>query len=237
MITSGYCRATRLDGDGRFPRTRLPRNADDTRAQLIRTAERLFAARGVDAVSLREINREASQRNATALQYHFGDRTGLIRAILDRHDRDVDARRNTLLDEIEAEGPADLQRYATALVLPLAEKLSDRDGGRCYLRIVAQLVNRDRPDLDLIEHKETSESLNRWRAMVEPQMSPLAVEPLHHRFTARRIMFIELARRAESPRRRDDRLFTSHLIDLVAAILSAPISARTQDLLAQRAAR
>jgi AcrR family transcriptional regulator len=39
----------------------MPRNADETRARLIRAAERLFAERGVEAVSLREINREADQ--------------------------------------------------------------------------------------------------------------------------------------------------------------------------------
>jgi hypothetical protein len=68
-------------------------------------------------------------------------------------------------------------------------------------------------------------------------MSALAVDPLHSRFTARRIMFVELARRAESPRRKDDRLFASHLIDLVTAILNAPISKQTRSLLEERAGR
>ena len=215
----------------------MPRNADETRAQLIRAAERLFAERGIDAVSLREINREADQRNASALQYHFEDRRGLLRAILAKHELAVDASRNALLDEIEKDGPRNLHRFSAALVLPAADKLSDRDGGRAYLRIVAQLVNRYRTRVDPIEWEDTSNSLNRWRAMVEPEMSPLAVDPLHSRFTARRIMFIELARRAESPRRKDDRLFASHLIDLVSAILGAPISAQTRTLLAERARR
>ncbi len=41
-------------------------------------AEKLFAARGVDRVSLREINRASGARNAVALQYHFGDRDGIV---------------------------------------------------------------------------------------------------------------------------------------------------------------
>lgn len=215
----------------------MPRNADDTRVQLIRTAERLFAKRGVEVVSLREINREADQRNATALQYHFGDREGLVRAIMNRHDQSVDLSRNKLLDEIEKDGERDLHRFAAALVLPSAEKLSDRDGGRAYLRIAAQLVNSYRHNIDSIDKISASESLNRWRAMVEPEMNPLAVAPLHSRFTATRIMSIELARRAESPRRKDDRLFASHLIDLVTAILGAPISPETRGLLKERGAR
>jgi AcrR family transcriptional regulator len=215
----------------------MPRNADETRAQLIRSAERLFAERGVDAVSLREVNRAADQRNATALQYHFKDRQGLIRAILAKHDTAVDESRNRLLDKMEAGGARDLYSFSAALVQPAAEKLSDRDGGRAYLRIVAQLVHSYRPRLDPIELINSSKSLNRWREMVEPEMSPLAVAPLHARFTATRIMFIELARRAESPRRKDDRLFASHLIDLVTAILGAPVSTETQALLADRGRR
>jgi AcrR family transcriptional regulator len=213
----------------------MPRNADETRAQLIRAGERLFSERGIYAVSLREINRDADQRNSTALQYHFEDRQGLILAILRKHEIGVDEKRNELLDEIERTGQMDLPVFSNALVIPAAEKLSDRKGGRAYLRIAAELVNSYRPRVDPIETISTSVSLNRWRTMVEPSLSPLAVDPLHRRFTAIRIMLVELARRAESPRRKDDRLFTSHLIDLVTAILGAPISDQTSALLAERA--
>ena len=120
----------------------------------------------------------------------------------------------------------------------LPEKLADRDGGRAYLSILAELVNGYRgPRRESTGLDDTSESMRRWRAMVAPAMSPLAVTPLHSRFTARRIMFVELARRAESPRRKDDRLFVSHLIDLVTAILGAPISDETRALVAERAKR
>ena len=121
------------------------------------------------------------------------------------------------------------------LVLPSAAKLSDRDGGRAYLRIVAQLVNNYRPRVDPVELVSSSKSMHRWRTMVVPEMSPIAVAPLHARFTAARITFVELARRAENPRRKDDRLFASHLIDLVTAILGAPVSAETKALLEERA--
>lgn len=213
----------------------MPRNADDTRAQLIRAAERLFAERGIDGVSLREINREADQRNASALQYHFKDRLGLVEAIRRKHESRIDRTRNALLDEIERNGEADLHRFATALVHPAADKLSDRDGGRDYLLIMAQLMNAHLRRRDLVD-TDLSESLNRWRSMVGPAMSPLAVDPLHSRSTARRIMFIELGRRAESRRRKDDRLFVSHLTDLVTAILDAPVSDRTRALIEERTA-
>ena len=79
------------------------RSTPEASGSLIAAAERLFAARGIDGVSLREINREAQQRNTTSLQYHFGDREGLLRAIMAKHGKEVDARRNALLDQYEAD--------------------------------------------------------------------------------------------------------------------------------------
>ncbi|MER5325866.1 TetR family transcriptional regulator [Streptosporangium roseum] len=76
-----------------------------TRERLIAAAEELFSTRGIEAVSLNEIVRASGARNATALQYHFGDRAGLLRAVLDKHGRDVDERRHAMLDAYELDRP------------------------------------------------------------------------------------------------------------------------------------
>ena len=49
-----------------------------TRLRIVRTAEGLFASRSIDGVSLQEVGRAAGQRNRNAVQYHFGDKLGLI---------------------------------------------------------------------------------------------------------------------------------------------------------------
>lgn len=210
-------------------------NPEATRAQLIAAAEQLFAERGIASVSLREINAAAGMRNATALQYHFADRDGLLKAVLAKHQPDVEARRNALLDEYEANDDADLRALAAALVRPLASKLSDPDGGRAYLRILAELVNRADLTAEALR-TERRDSTYRWRQLVGPLLPEIAVNRLHHRFTAIRITAVELARRAEMAPGRNDQLFTSHLIDLVAAILEAPMSRETLRLLGPRAA-
>src|SRR3954466_6966235 len=120
-------------------------NPSATRERLIATAEELFAERGIEGVSLREINAAAGQKNSTALQYHFGDRYGLLRAVLRKHGAGIDAERHAMLDGYDADQLADLRELAAALVTPLAAKLADRNGGREYLQINAQLVNR--PDI------------------------------------------------------------------------------------------
>src|ERR1700726_1155460 len=99
----------------------------DTRDRLIAAAEELFAANGIQAVSLREIVRTSGARNTTALQYHFGDRAGLVRAVLDKHHLHVDPRRHAMLDAYEAEGEGEVWSLAHALVQPFAAELADAD--------------------------------------------------------------------------------------------------------------
>jgi AcrR family transcriptional regulator len=214
-------------------------NPEVTKQRLVSAAEELFAERGIDAVSLREINAAAGQRNSTALQYHFSDRRGLLTAVLAKHLADIEARRNELLDSYEAAGVDDLRVLAEALVRPSAAKLADPDGGRAFLRIHAQVINR--PDWPTPEpHRRRSkpaDSIDRWRRLVAPLLPDVAVHRLHHRFTAMRVSATELARRAASAPRRDDQLFTSHLVDLVTALLAAPVSAQTAALLRERVSR
>jgi AcrR family transcriptional regulator len=204
--------------------------AADTWARLISAAEQLFAEHGVGGVSLREITRSAGARNAIALQYHFDDRAGVVRAILDKHLPAVDARRSAMLDEIDARGAADLRALAAALVRPLAAKLSDPDGGREFLQIYGDLVSRPAPT---IVSGDRGGTLERWRVMVEPLLAEDAAR-LHRRFTAILHATLELARRARAAPHRDDRLFTSYLIDVIAAVLGAPVSDETRRLAAER---
>ncbi len=75
---------------------------DETRERIIDAGERLFAAGGEDATSLRAITREADV-NVAAIHYHFGDRDGLIEAILDRRLQPLNERRLELLDALLAE--------------------------------------------------------------------------------------------------------------------------------------
>ena len=214
--------------------------AGDARTALIKAAERLFAERGVNGVSLREITRAADQRNTTALQYHFTDRDGLLGALLVKHGRDVGARRNTLLDQYEMTGRDDLRALAAALVLPLIAKLSDPDGGREYLRIAAELLNLTNRSVEpgepaAIVLDDPGGSVPRWVALVAPLIPPEAAgPPLHRRFAAMHFAHLELSRRAKDDPAQDQRLFTNYLIDLVTAVLAAPVSPETTRILTER---
>ena len=210
----------------------MTRTAETTRARLIEAAEQLFAARGIDAVSLREINRASGARNAIAVQYHFDDRAGVVRAILEKHMPAVEARRHAMLDQYEAEGRDDLRFLASALVRPLAAKLADPDGGPEFLQIHADLVNRPQPVV-AASLDAPANSTERWRNLVDPFLEQDAAL-LHRRFTAILYTAVELGRRARSGPRADDRLFTSTVVDVVTAILAAPVSEETRRLAKER---
>jgi AcrR family transcriptional regulator len=203
--------------------------AGDTKARLITAAERLFAAHGVDAVSLREIGREAGARNVIAVQYHFADRDGVVRAIVDKHMPAVDADRLALLDELGPE--LSVRDLAGALVRPLAAKLAD-ESGRDFLQIHADLLNRPRPQFDLAGGGRFP-GLERWRSEIVPLID-VEVVRLHGRFSAIVHTAVELGRRARSGPRVDDRLFTSHLVDQVTALLTGPLSEETRRLVTER---
>lgn len=205
--------------------------ADTTKASLIAAAEELFAAEGIDAVSLRGINRASGVKNALAVQYHFGDRAGVLSAILEKHRPEVEARRHAMLDEYEAAGDVGARALAAALVRPLAAKLSDLDGGPAYLAIYAELLNRPTPPVEPLASLPNS-SIGRWRSLAAPVLTG---SPKGHPrgLNALRFAAAELGRRAAKTRRRDDRLFISQLIDLIAAMIDAPASEETKRLSAK----
>lgn len=110
-----------------------------TRERLLDEAERLFARGGVQGVTTREIVEAAEQRNPSAVSYHFGSRQNLLLAILARRGAPVDEERGRRRDA--AGSAASTRELVASLVVPYAALLAD-DGGRAYLRIVAQLRGR-----------------------------------------------------------------------------------------------
>jgi AcrR family transcriptional regulator len=115
------------------------RGADDTRLSLIRAAEKLFAERGVDAVSLREVSSAAGQANNSAVSYHFGSREGLIDAILERHSNPIQERYTAQVELLERQGTLSARAVVEILVLPIVAKLDDPDGGWEYISLASQL--------------------------------------------------------------------------------------------------
>lgn len=207
----------------------MERETASGRDKLIDAARELFAAQGIEAVSMREVAREAGQRNTNAVQYHFGDRRALLLAVLERHHALVAARRSALLDRLDDGTEPPLRALADSLVRPSAAMLEE-PGGREYLQVVSRLV---RDPAAMRERGIADPALGRWDRIAKAAM-PEETLPLHRRFSAMQLCFNELGRRAASRRRADHRLFVSDLVDLVVGVLGAPVSEETLGLLAER---
>ncbi|MFB7517077.1 TetR/AcrR family transcriptional regulator [Streptomyces sp. NPDC056144] len=106
----------------------------ETRDKLIRAAEELFAAQGVDGAQLRDVVALAGQANPSAVQYHFGSRAGLLDAVMAGRQ----ARTEKVLAPLFERAGDDLRELVAALVTAEASELTDDRGRRC-LRISAQL--------------------------------------------------------------------------------------------------
>ena len=106
-----------------------------TKTRLVLTAERLFATRGIEGVSLRQIGLEAGSANNGAVHYHFGSKEALIQAIFLHRLPPLEWRRRLL----EARASAgDLRAVLEARLLPVVEQAEDP--GSHYLSFVEQLV-------------------------------------------------------------------------------------------------
>ena len=113
-----------------------------TRNELIDAGERLYALRGIEGANLLAIAREAGQANKSAVQYHFGDRNGLIRAILDSRVQWLEARRAERLAEAAPEPT--LHALLEMVMLPIAE-LIDARGRHTYARFLLQFMIQFEP--------------------------------------------------------------------------------------------
>ena len=106
----------------------------DTRAALLDAAEELFAAQGIENVTLAAITTLANQRNGGAIHYYFGGRDGLLAAILDRHEAVLDEMRMDALIELRRSGAVTLEALLRIGIESLASRL-DSPSGRSFLAI------------------------------------------------------------------------------------------------------
>lgn len=111
-----------------------------TRRQMVDAAESLFAEHGVDNVTLLDVARAAGQRNRNAAQYHFGNKAGLVNAVLDKHSDLISVRRKRMVDALAKKVAPTLRELVEAYVLPVALHVDSTENGLAFLLINCQIT-------------------------------------------------------------------------------------------------
>ncbi|MDR7103728.1 helix-turn-helix domain-containing protein [Croceicoccus sp. BE223] len=121
------------------------RDSRQTRATILKIAERLFAEAGIDRVSLRRIAVEAGQANSSAVQYHFADKDGLVCGIIRKRALEFEQERARAMSALMASGgEPDARRLHDICLRPLSRK--GDAGVFAYASLLHQIMAADRYD-------------------------------------------------------------------------------------------
>ena len=130
-----------------------------TRELLLGTAERLFAERGVFAVSNRKVSAAAGQANNAAVGYHVGTKTDLVRAIAHRRNEEIEQLRRQIVGDLG--GSADLRDWIACLVRPITDHLAALGHPSWFARFRAQVMTDPELRKIMIGEALTAPSLQR----------------------------------------------------------------------------
>ena len=181
-----------------LPSSSIPPHRDglegaETRERLLDAAEVLFAERGYHAASVRDITGAAGS-NLAAVNYHFGGKAELYRALFLRRLAALRERRGRAIDEAIRSG-GDLERllrdFAFAYLEPLVDGAVARRWSRLSLREL--LDPQLSPDLffdEMVEptHAALAEALEKTLPRLGPDLARQCVQSLVGQLTHLRLL-------------------------------------------------
>lgn len=112
--------------------------AEATKRKLILAAEKLLGQRGFANVSQRMVQKEAGQRNAAVVTYHYKSFDDLLLDVFSLRMGAINERRMALYQALNEAGALDIRGIARVLIEPLARELLPRPEGNYYVRFLLQ---------------------------------------------------------------------------------------------------
>ena len=107
-----------------------------TKDRILGAAEVLFAQRGFEAASLRQLT-SAAGVNLAAVNYHFGSKDRLVEQVFRRRLDALNAQRLTALAAVRGKPETVLEDVLAAYIRPALE-LSHDQGGALFMRVLAR---------------------------------------------------------------------------------------------------
>lgn len=202
--------------------------AVESRNRLLDAAEELFSEQGIDSPSARSIAFTAGHGNSAAVGYHFGDRRGLVSAIVARWAERIDVQRSVALSELELNPPVAPDDAIRTVITPWVESMRSPEGHR-RIRLLNQLTHH--PMYSSLVLPEFSEGMARASAHIIVLTAHL--DPRTRRFRARIAMLMAvtalglhstLTEEANPNEQQplDEQGLIDEIVGMVHALLSAP---------------
>ncbi|WP_284322591.1 TetR/AcrR family transcriptional regulator [Dyella acidisoli] len=107
-----------------------------TKERILTAAESLFAQRGFEGASLRQLTAAAGV-NLAAVNYHFGSKDHLVEQVFKRRLDQLNARRLAALKHITGQSETTLEDVLSAFIRPALD-LSHDGGGGLFMRVLAR---------------------------------------------------------------------------------------------------
>lgn len=154
----------------------------DTRESLLDAAEKLFSEHGIQAASLRQITQEANA-NLAAVNYHFGSKDGLVRAVFSRRLRPMNDERFRQLELVDLEADDAVEQILTAFLEPLLRLVSEKpEGVRGFARLMGRAWSEPSEEVRSIILEEIRETIDRFMAAFRQVLPHLTEGDLMWRF-------------------------------------------------------
>ncbi len=195
-----------------------------TRDRILDSAERLFAEQGFHVATLRQITQEAGV-NLAAVNYHFGSKQALMRAIFKRRLDALNAARMEQLDAALKTNPPELEDVLDAFVQPaLAFTRGGDAGGQRFMQLLLRAFADRDTDLHQAMRQEYAHVMRRFADAIGHALPDADPERLRQQLDF--IVGALTLTMAESALK-DTRIIAGELVRFAAAGLRASIPADT----------
>ena len=136
-----------------------------SKRKLLDAAEQLFAEKGFEAVSVRDIT-QLAKANVAAVNYHFGSRDGVLSLVMMRYMLPVTEARLTRLDAIERKWTgksAPLEEIIDALVRPLVGQVRKSElSERLFYKLLGRIFTQQADGLPAPVEEQLRQVLERF---------------------------------------------------------------------------
>lgn len=157
----------------------------DTREALLDAAEKLFSEHGIQASSLRAITHQAGA-NLAAVNYHFGSKEGLVRAVFSRRLKPMEEERFRLLDAIDLSAGREgqgIEQVVAAFVAPVLRRMRETpDRGQAFAQLMGRAFMEPSEDLRGMLMQEFRGTADRFVDALRQLLPHLSEKELMWRF-------------------------------------------------------